>query len=144
VSVIYCCGWSFPAQFRGTQDRILLSQFLILPQPGGPGTHIYIPQEQGGPDIPPGTGFPFRRLLRLEGLRWRYSNPPPHGTFKQLNLLLIIISRHGSLENISRNSTFTVALSGSFCAALSLLSPYQAQLFTGWSSISSFLNDVIE
>jgi hypothetical protein len=25
-------------------------------------------------------GFPFRRLLRLAGLRWRYSNPPPNGT----------------------------------------------------------------
>jgi hypothetical protein len=24
--------------------------------------------------------FPFRRLLRLAGLRWRYSNPPPHGS----------------------------------------------------------------
>jgi hypothetical protein len=23
--------------------------------------------------------FPFRRLLRLAGLRWRYSPPPPHG-----------------------------------------------------------------
>jgi hypothetical protein len=23
--------------------------------------------------------FPFRRLLRLAGSRWRYSNPPPHG-----------------------------------------------------------------
>jgi hypothetical protein len=23
--------------------------------------------------------FPFRRLLRLIGLRWRYSTPPPHG-----------------------------------------------------------------
>jgi hypothetical protein len=23
------------------------------------------------------TGFPFRRLLRLAGLRWRYSNLPP-------------------------------------------------------------------
>jgi hypothetical protein len=23
--------------------------------------------------------FPFRLLLRLEGLRWRYSTPPPHG-----------------------------------------------------------------
>jgi hypothetical protein len=22
--------------------------------------------------------FPFRRLLRLAGLRWRYSSPPPH------------------------------------------------------------------
>jgi hypothetical protein len=26
---------------------------------------------------PPGTGFPFHRLLRLAGLRWGYSNPPP-------------------------------------------------------------------
>jgi hypothetical protein len=53
-----------------------------LPQPGGPGSHIYIyiyiPQ-QGGPVIPSSTGFRFRRLLRLAGLRWRYSNPPPHG-----------------------------------------------------------------
>jgi hypothetical protein len=25
--------------------------------------------------------FPFRRLLRLAGLRWRYSTPPPHGSW---------------------------------------------------------------
>jgi hypothetical protein len=50
-----------------------------LRQPGGPGSRIYIPQEQSGPVIPPGTGFPFRRLLRLARLRWRYSNPPPGG-----------------------------------------------------------------
>jgi hypothetical protein len=25
--------------------------------------------------------FPFRRLLRLPELRWRYSTPPPHGIF---------------------------------------------------------------
>jgi hypothetical protein len=30
---------------------------LRLPQPGGPGPCTYIPQEQGGPVIPPGTGF---------------------------------------------------------------------------------------
>jgi hypothetical protein len=34
-----------------------------------------IPQEQGGPVIPSNTEFPFRRLLRLAGLRSRYSNP---------------------------------------------------------------------
>jgi hypothetical protein len=34
-----------------------------LPQPRGPGPCIYIPQEQGSPVIPPGTWFPFRRLL---------------------------------------------------------------------------------
>jgi hypothetical protein len=42
-------------------------------------SRIYIPQEQGGPVIPPGTVFPFHRLLRLAGLRWRYSNPHPRG-----------------------------------------------------------------
>jgi hypothetical protein len=31
--------------------------------------YLYIPQEQDGPVIPPGTGFPFCRLLRLAGLR---------------------------------------------------------------------------
>jgi hypothetical protein len=41
-----------------THDHILLSYFR-LPQLGGPGPRIYIPQEQGGPVIPPGTGFPF-------------------------------------------------------------------------------------
>jgi hypothetical protein len=50
-----------------------------LPQPGRPSPLIYISQEQGGPVIPPGTGFPFHRFLRLAGLRWRYSNPPPRG-----------------------------------------------------------------
>jgi hypothetical protein len=25
--------------------------------------------------------FPFRRLLRLAGSRWRYSTPPPHGVY---------------------------------------------------------------
>jgi hypothetical protein len=30
-----------------------------LPEPGEPGPHIYIPQEQGGPVIPPRTGYLF-------------------------------------------------------------------------------------
>jgi hypothetical protein len=49
------------------------------PQPGGPDPCIYIPQEQGGLVMAPDIGFPFRRLLRLAGLRWRYSNRPPRG-----------------------------------------------------------------
>jgi hypothetical protein len=58
--------------------NLILLSHLRLPQPGGPGPRIYIPQEQGGPVIPPGTGFSLRRLLRLAGLRWRYCNTPPH------------------------------------------------------------------
>jgi hypothetical protein len=67
------------SESRWTQGHILLSHNSRLLHPGGPGPRIYIPQEQGGPVIPQGTGFPFRRLLRLAGLRWRYSTPPPHG-----------------------------------------------------------------
>jgi hypothetical protein len=59
-------------QVPQNSDHILLSH-LRLSQPGGSGPRIYsyIPQEQGGPVILPGTGFPFHRLLRFEGLRWR-------------------------------------------------------------------------
>jgi hypothetical protein len=49
-----------------------------IPHPGSPGPRIYIPKEESGPAISPGTGFPFDLLLRLAGLRWKYSTPPPH------------------------------------------------------------------
>jgi hypothetical protein len=86
------CFWAYPEQsFSGpipqNSDPILLSHFR-LSQPGRSGPRIYIPQEQGDPLIPPSTGFPFRRLLLLAGLRWRYSNPPPHGSRKHIFLLL--------------------------------------------------------
>jgi hypothetical protein len=42
----------FGSDTRGTRDGILLSQI---------------------------RDFPYHRLLRLAGLRWRYSTPPPHG-----------------------------------------------------------------
>jgi hypothetical protein len=66
------CGaiiqWS---ESRRTRNHILLSH-LGLPQPGGSSSRICILQEQGGPVI-----LPLRRLLKLSGLRWRYSNSPP-------------------------------------------------------------------
>jgi hypothetical protein len=53
-SVVCNCYWPSPAQsFSGPSPLgLLLSQI---------------------------RDFPFRRLLRLAGLRWRYSTPPPHG-----------------------------------------------------------------
>jgi hypothetical protein len=68
------------SESRGTHNHILLFQIDSRRlQPGGQGPHIYIPKEEGGPIIPTDTGFPFHRLLRLSGLRWRYSTPPLHG-----------------------------------------------------------------
>jgi hypothetical protein len=57
-NLLYNCFWALPEhtlgwKSRGTRDHILLSQFLRLPKPGDPGPRIYIPQGQGGPDIPP-------------------------------------------------------------------------------------------
>jgi hypothetical protein len=46
-----------------TRNHTLLSH-LTLPQPGGPGSRIYIPQEQDSPVIPPGIG------LRWDGVDW--------------------------------------------------------------------------
>jgi hypothetical protein len=77
---------------RRTHGNILLSHLLLYVslllyvtvslEP--PPIWRAIPQEQGGPVIPPYTGFPFCRLLRLKGLRWRHSNPPPHGSPKHI------------------------------------------------------------
>jgi hypothetical protein len=55
------------SESRGTQDHILLSQFLRLVQSGVSGPCIYIPLEQVGPVIPPGTGFPFLASYDSQG-----------------------------------------------------------------------------
>jgi hypothetical protein len=51
--LVLACAVIFGSESRGTRDHILLSQ---------------------------NQDFPFRRLLRLAGLRRRYSTPPPHRT----------------------------------------------------------------
>jgi hypothetical protein len=62
----------------GTRDHILLSQI---------------------------RDFPFRRFLRLVGLRWRYLTPPPHGVLSELSELnlvgRVIQPRSGPTENIA-------------------------------------------
>jgi hypothetical protein len=81
-SAFYNCCWSSPAQsFSGPSPAGLVTKFYSFrfETPTiwrGMCPYLY-PQEQGGPLIPPSTGFPFHRLLLLGGLRWRYSNPPP-------------------------------------------------------------------
>jgi hypothetical protein len=81
-SVVYNCCWPSSAQsFSGPSPVGLMTIFYCLRYETSPTWRArspYILQEESVPVVPPGTGFPFRRLLRLSGLRWRYSNPPPH------------------------------------------------------------------
>jgi hypothetical protein len=52
---------TFGSRPRRTHDHILLSH-LRLPPLREPGPRIYFPQDQGGSDIPQGTGFPLSPL----------------------------------------------------------------------------------
>jgi hypothetical protein len=49
--------------FWGILNNNLLRGWIVNPapnpQPGGPGLRIYDPRRQGGPAIPPGTGYSF-------------------------------------------------------------------------------------
>jgi hypothetical protein len=54
------------------------SDSRLPPNCGAMSLYLY-PPGSGWPSYTPGTAFPFHRLLRLAGLRWRYSNPPPNG-----------------------------------------------------------------
>jgi hypothetical protein len=84
------------SESRGIHDNILLSQIRDPPpQPGGSGSRIYIPQEQGGPIILTDTGLPFRLHLRLSGLCGQYS---PLIWFCSV---LLIYSRGEPIENTS-------------------------------------------
>jgi hypothetical protein len=55
----------FGSESHGTRDHILLSQI---------------------------RNFRFRRLLRLAGLRWRYSTPPPHESGSHTHECMAIFS----------------------------------------------------
>jgi hypothetical protein len=85
-SVIYCCCLASPAQSlsgvspAGLKTLFYCPNFLHSPNLEGQVPVFIFPREQSGPVIPPGTGFPFRRLLPLAGLRWGYYNPPPNGS----------------------------------------------------------------
>jgi hypothetical protein len=63
VSLTTCVCWNvFTRLLPGNALSKSITIFYCLSKPGGPAPRIDIPQEQAGPVIPPGTGFPFRRL----------------------------------------------------------------------------------
>jgi hypothetical protein len=96
--------WVNPSGFHFfgfRNNNFLRSKVVSLasnPQPGGSGPCIYVPQRQGDKVVPPGSGFPFRCLLRLAGLRWRYSSPPPHRTIRP------------DLKSIKRQSVYLIQM----------------------------------
>jgi hypothetical protein len=58
------------SESRRTHDHILLSQIRGSRKLEPRSPYLY-PPGTGWPSYTPGTGFPFRRLLRLAGLWWR-------------------------------------------------------------------------
>jgi hypothetical protein len=67
------------SESRVTHDHILPSHTRDFSSLEDQVPVFLFPQEQGDPLMPPGTWFPFRRLLQVAGLRWRYSTPSPRG-----------------------------------------------------------------
>jgi hypothetical protein len=75
---------------RRTHGHILLSH-LWLTQPGGPGSRIYIPQEQGGQLHPRELCSLFVASYDSQGLRWRYSNQSPHVPPHRITWLALVL-----------------------------------------------------
>jgi hypothetical protein len=67
--------WTFG--FHKTLGSSWVSAQLAASQEWHSSMSEWVSEGQGGPVIHPCTGMPFHRLLRLAGLRWRYSTPPP-------------------------------------------------------------------
>jgi hypothetical protein len=81
-SLQFC--WSSPAQSfsrpspAGLMTTFYCPRFETPPNWMSRSPYLY-PPGTVNPVISPGTGFHFRRLLRLAVIRRRYSDSPPHG-----------------------------------------------------------------
>jgi hypothetical protein len=82
--VVCNCCWSWPAQLSsGPSPAGLITIFYCLrfetPAIWRARSPYIHPPGTWWPSYTPMHWVPFRRLLRLAGIRWRYSNPPPGG-----------------------------------------------------------------
>jgi hypothetical protein len=66
------------SESSGTHDHVLLFQIRGSTNLEGQ-VPVFMSPPKSSPVIPPDTGLPFRRLLRLARLWWRDSNTPPRG-----------------------------------------------------------------
>jgi hypothetical protein len=76
VRQLRVCWYGTLSLMRGRVCRlqlllVLASSIILGSESLGTWDHILLSQI---------WDFPFRRLLRLAGSRWRYSTPPPHGS----------------------------------------------------------------
>jgi hypothetical protein len=94
---VYSCYWSSPAQsFSGPSPARLMPTFYCLrsetpPTWGGRSPYLY-PPGTGWPSYTARQWVPFRRLLRLAGLRWRYLTPPLRGICSFIILIGVFIN----------------------------------------------------
>jgi hypothetical protein len=100
VRQLQVCWCGAPCRTRG---RVCNLQLLLVVA----STFIHGSESRGARDyilLSQIRDFPFRRLLRLAGLRWRYSNPPPHGIFpdtrcsRRINEFEISVDIHKSIR----------------------------------------------
>jgi hypothetical protein len=59
--------------------------------------------------------FPFRRFLRLAGLRWRYTTSPPHGDALNESEFESYVTTDGQSASLSRNEAPIWGLQPDFC-----------------------------
>jgi hypothetical protein len=105
VRQLWVCWCGALCLTRGRVCRLqlllaLASAVILGSQSGGTHDDILLSQIQN---------FPFRRFLRLAGLRWRYSTPPPHrirtNNLPSFHCILSIWYDTGRIENTAFNSS---------------------------------------
>jgi hypothetical protein len=120
-----------------SRPYFIVSDSRLL-QPGRSDHRIYIPQEQDDPVITSDTGFPLRRLVRLAGLRWNYSNPLPHALMGASRMALVIQPQDGQCRRHRTQQSHLL-----LCEyPLSLGRAYESLL--EWLSLSSLRTDSVE
>jgi hypothetical protein len=97
------CWFGAPSLTRGRVCRLqlllaLASVVIFGSESGRTRGHILLSQIRD---------FPFRRLLRLAGSRWRFSTPPPHG-FSSFLLLVSSLPEVGSGRTVWRSPPWRV------------------------------------
>jgi hypothetical protein len=99
------------SQYRETYDHISLSQIRDCPNLEGQVPYLY-PTGTGLPGYTPRHWVPFCRLLRLAGLRWRYSSRPSHGPLtKQVKVKVTL--RQTVSQSVSQSVSLSLCLAPS-------------------------------